>query len=175
MKLPSASTTTRPLLLCAVLVLAGCSGGLSNSWVNPGNWFGESRSEAVSAEGTVNPLIPKRGLLQRKEVEYQGQPVAQIKSLRIERKPGGALIHVVGVTDSIGYYDVRLQAENEGVPVNGVLSYTLRAVRGANAIAGGSEAARQINAARYISDQDLEGARSIVVKGAQNQRSTRRR
>jgi len=70
---------------------------------------------------------------------------------------------------------VRLQQDNDGMPVDGVLSYTLKAVRSKSAIRGGSEAARQINAARYISNQELKSARKIIVIGAQNQRSTRRR
>ncbi|WP_293444551.1 hypothetical protein [Planktotalea sp.] len=177
MTLPSARSTARPLLLWSALILTGCGGGggLSDSWVNPGNWFGQSRSEAISADGIVNPLIPKQKALTRKKVDYQGTPVAQIKSLRIERKPGGAIVHVVGVSDGIGYYDVRLQQDNDGMPVDGVLSYTLKAVRSKSAIRGGSEAARQINAARYISNQELKSARKIIVIGAQNQRSTRRR
>ena len=81
----------------------------------------------------------------------------------------------MGVSDSIVYYDVRLQQDNDGLPVDGVLSYTLKAVRSENVIRGGGEAARQINAARYISDQELASARTIVVKGARNQSSTRRR
>lgn len=167
--------TPRPLLLCGALALAGCGGGLSDSWVNPGNWFGQSRSEAINPDGQVNPLIPKRSVFKRKVVEYQGSAVAQIKSLKIERKPGGAIIKVIGVADGIGYYDVRLRSDNDGIPVKGVLSYTLTAERPSNLIRGGGEAARQINAARLVSDQDLAGVRTIVVKGAQNQRSTRRR
>lgn len=164
----------RPLLFCAVLALAGCGGGLANSWVNPGNWFGQSRGEALENAGPVNPLIPKRRLGQRAPVEYSGTAVDQIKSLRIERKPGGAIVHVVGVTDAIGYFDVRLRSENNNTPVNGVLTYTLSAERPEQLI-NGSEAARQIVAARYVSDQQLEGVRTIVVQGARNQRSTRRR
>lgn len=175
MKNPSAHSTSRILILCSALALAGCGGGLANSWVNPGNWFGQSRGEALGAEGSTNPLIPSRSILVRQQSEYAGQPVAQIKSLRVERKPGGAIIHVVGIEDSIGYYDVRLEADNEGEPLKGVLSYTLKAVRSTNAIRGGGEAARQINAAVYVSDQNLSGAKTIVVKGARNQRSTRRR
>jgi len=165
----------RSLLLCSALVLAGCGGGLANSWVNPGNWFGQSRGEALAADGPVNPLIPKRSLLKRAKVPYQGTAVDQITELRIERLPGGAIIRVVGVADAIGYYDVRLQSDTDGKPVKGVLSYTLNAARPAELIQGGGAAARQITAARYVSDQDLEGVRTITVRGARNQRSTRRR
>lgn len=167
--------SSRILLLCSALALAGCGGGFSNSWANPGNWFGNSRGQAIEARGSTNPLIPQRSLLRRAKPEYSGQPVDQIKSLRVERKPGGAIIHVVGVADGIGYYDVRMRSDTPDGPVKGVLSFTLRAEAPGNLIRGGSEAARQITAARLVSDQELEGVRTIVVKGARNQRSTRRR
>ncbi|MGH1577101.1 hypothetical protein [Planktotalea sp.] len=165
----------RTLLLCSALALAGCGGGLANSWVNPGNWFGNSRSGPVEVQRTNNPLIPARSFARRPKPVYQGRPVDQISALRIERRPGGAIIHAVGVTDVIGYYDSRLEADNEDGPVKGVLSYTLTAVRPESTVGVGGEAARQINVARFVSDQDLLGVKTIVVKGARNQRSTRRR
>ena len=165
---------TRTLMLCSALALAGCGGAMSNSWVNPMNWFGNSTSSAVDSTGTKNPLIPRRGFGKRPKAVYQGRPVDQIAALRIERRPGGAIIHVVGVTDVIGYYDARLEALSDDGPVKGVLGYTLKAVRPESTVGVGGEAARQINVARFVSDQDLEGVKSIVVKGARNQRSTRR-
>ncbi|MGB7317285.1 MAG: hypothetical protein WBC85_04890 [Planktotalea sp.] len=166
---------TRSLMLCSALALAGCGGGLSNSWVNPANWFGNSRAETLGASGTQNPLIPKPSLGKRPKPVYQGQPVDQIAALRIERRPGGAIIHVVGVTDVIGYYDARLEPESLDGAVNGVLAYTLTAVRPAHTVGVGGEAARQINVARFVSDQELADVRTVTVKGARNQRSTRRR
>lgn len=166
---------TRSLLLCGALALAGCGGGLSNSWVNPSNWFGKSSNEALAAGAEVNPLIPKARAWKRKKAPYQGTAVDQIKSLRIERRPGGAIIHVVAIADGIGYYDVRMQSDTDGKPENGVLTYTLRAERPAKLIRGGNEAARRITAARYVTDQDLEGVRKITVKGARNQSTTSRR
>ena len=166
---------TRSIMLCSALALAGCGGGLSDSWVNPTNWFGKSSAQTLESTGPRNPLIPPPRLGQRPKVAYQGQPVDQITALRIERRPGGAIIHAVGLSDVIGYYDARLEPENENGPVKGVLSYTLEAVRPASTVGVGGAAARQINVAVFVSDQDLEGVRSIVVKGAQNQRSTRRR
>lgn len=166
---------SRTILLCTTLALAGCGGGLANSWVNPGNWFGRSNSQAIDNTGSVNPLIPRPRFGARPKVAYSGEPVDQIKSLRIERKPGGAILHVVGVADAIGYYDVRLRPDSEEGAVDGVLSFTLRAERPETLIRGANEASRQIVAARLLSDQDLDGVRSIVVKGARNQRTTRRR
>lgn len=166
---------TRSLALCSALALAGCGGGLGNSWANPANWFGNSRSDAIEYAGSKNPLIPPPRLGQRPKAIYQGRPVDQISALRIERRPGGALIHVVGLGDVIGYYDAILEPENENGPVKGVLSYTLKAVRPDTTVGVGGEAARQINVALFVSDQDLVGVKSIVVKGARNKRSTRRR
>ncbi len=119
--------------------------------------------------------MPPPRLGQRPKIAYQGAPVDQISALRIERRPGGAIIHTVGLTDVIGYYDARLEPDSQDGPVKGVLSYTLKAVRPESTIGVGGAAARQINVAVFVSDQDLEGVRSIVVKGARNQRSTRRR
>lgn len=166
---------TRPLLLCSALALAGCGGGLANSMVNPMNWFGKSRSEAVDTRRASNPLIPPQGIGKRPKPVYQGQPVDQIAALRLERRPGGAIIHVVGVSDVIGYYDARLEPDSEDGPVKGVLGYTLKAVRPEYSVGVGGTAAREINAARFVSDQDLADVKTITVRGARNQRSTRRR
>lgn len=165
---------TRPLLLCGALVLAGC-GSIATSKANPMNWFGGSTSQKVDPRSANNPLIPATNAFKRPKAVYQGQLVDQIAELRIERRPGGAVIHVVGVTDVIGYYDTKLEAENDGKPVKGVLSYALKAVRPAQTVGVGGEAARRINVATFVTDQDLAGVRSIVVKGARNQRTTRRR
>lgn len=167
----------RPLLLCSALALAGCGGGLANSWVNPVNWFGNSRSEAVDPRAATNPLIPARkgNMFRRGKAEYAGVPVDQITALRIERRPGGAIVHTVGVTDVIGYHNVRLEPDNENGPVDGVLAYTLKAERPSSTVGVGGEAARQINAAVFLTDQELNEIKTITVRGARNQRSTRRR
>ncbi|MEM9579696.1 MAG: hypothetical protein AAF891_03350 [Pseudomonadota bacterium] len=161
------------LALCSLLALTGC-GGLANSVVNPMNWFGNSRSQAVDPRAATNPLIPPPRLGRRPVLPYAGQPVSQITDLKIERVPGGALVRVTGLTDVIGYYDVRLEEENEGLPVKGVLSYTLKAVRPAQTVGVGGAAARQVTAATSLTEQELEGVRQITVRGASNQRSSRR-
>jgi len=161
--------------LCSCLALAACGGGLANSMVNPMNWFGNSRSQAVDPRAASNPLIPPPRLGTRPKAVYAGQPVDQITGLRIERLPGGAVVRVTGVTDVIGYYDVRLEPEADGKPVKGVLAYTLKAVRPEQTVGVGGAAARTITAAVSVTDQDLEGVRQITVRGARNQQTTRRR
>lgn len=162
---------TRPLLLCSALVLAGC-GGLSNSVVNPMNWFGRSTSTETAAN--TNALIPPPSITERPKVSYQGQLIDQITSLRIERRPGGALILAEGLGDVVGYYDVRLVAENDGEAVDGVLSYEFKAVRPSTTVGVGPERSRKLLAARTLTDQDLAGVRRITVKAARNQSSSRR-
>ena len=166
---------TRPLLICSALALAGCGGGLANSMVNPVNWFGNSRGEVIDPQRANNPLIPPPGIGKRPKAIYQGQAVDQITALRLERRPGGAIIHVVGVSDVIGYYDARLEPDSEEGPVKGVLAFTLNAVRPEASIGVGGQAVREINVARFVSDQDLADVKTITVRGARNQRSTRRR
>ena len=156
-------------LLITTVVLAGC--GSSN--YNPMNWFGKSRSEVVTT-GSTNPLIPKPRAMKRPKPVYAGTAVDQITQLKIERRPGGAVILVSGVTDVLGYYDAKLTPENDGDPVKGVLQYTLNAVRPANPIGVGSQAARTITAAVALTDQDLVDVRKIEVIGARNKRSARR-
>ncbi|MEP5152041.1 hypothetical protein [Planktotalea sp.] len=166
---------TRSLMLCSALALAGCGGGLSNSWVNPVNWFGNSRSGPVENASSTNPLIPPRRLGTRPKAVYQGRPIDQISELRVERRPGGAIIHAVGVGEVIGYYDARLTPDSIDGPINGVLGYTLEAVRPASTVGVGGQGAREVNVAVFVSDQELRDVKTIVVKGARNQRSTRRR
>lgn len=155
-------------LLVSVLVLSGCG----NSRLNPFNWFGRSTSEAV--EQSTNPLIPTRSGFRRPEATYQGRIVDQITGLVIERAPGGALIRVTGLAATQGSYDVLIEPENEDeLPVKGVLTYTLKARLPARP--QGPATTREIVAAHFLTNQQLEGVRSIRVLGARNARSVRRR
>lgn len=159
-------------LLLATMTLTAC-GAVRDSAFNPFNWFGRSRGEALP-EGSTNPLIPKRGgvFARRGPGEYAGTPVAVIKELVVERTAGGAIVRVKGVADRQGPYEVRLIKDDDAKP--GTLSYTLKALRTPTRIVG-PETGREIVAAKFVSDGDLAGIRTIRVKGAQNARSTSRR
>ncbi len=166
------------ILMISALVLAGC-GGVRDSRLNPFNWFGRSKAERVvtASDGTQNPLIPERsgGFLRRAEIPYAGVPVDVIKDLRIERAAGGAIIRVLAVSATQGAYDVTLKADNDGEPVDGVLSYTLLAEYPAGRKRVGPESGREIAAAVFVSDVQLDGVRKIRVVGAKNARSSSRR
>jgi hypothetical protein len=67
-----------------------------------------------------------------------------------------------------------LIVENNGRPVNGVLTYRFVAAAPRAPIAGTSEAARTIVAGATISSFTLEELISVTVQGETNQRSVRR-
>ncbi|WP_415920568.1 hypothetical protein [Tateyamaria sp. SN6-1] len=173
--------STTILILVATLTLTACSTRL-----NPFNWFGRSQSEPVvvqQEEAEKNPLIPQServrlnlfGLRDR-DTEYPGGPVDQVSDLVIERVPGGAIIRAVGVPDYQGAFGVRLQpATEDEVPVDGVLTYRLEAIRPDGARLGGAQRVREVTVARQLTDNQLAGVRTIRVEGVRNAQTSRRR
>lgn len=167
--------------LILVLTLSGC-GTVRDSRLNPFNWFGRDRSVPVQAAAPeeVNPLLPqeRRGLFAQARAEraiYRGQPVDVIKSMSIERVPGGAIVRAIGVSRFQNTYDVQLTPVSEDGPENGVLAFRLESIVPERPIAGGSERQREVIAAVSLTDQQLEGVRSIRVAGTENARVSSRR
>lgn len=166
------------LILAGTLILSGC-GGWRESRINPGNWFGKSRSApvAVATESEpTNPLLAEEGrksIFARAEKEDLSVPVAKISELRVEPTPTGAIIYASGIASRQGAHEVELRqvpttAEN-------TLEYTLHVLYPVSATPAGSEHSRTIQAAVTLSEQDLRGIRTIRVSGAENARETRRR
>lgn len=147
------------VVICSALVLGGC-GAVRESRFNPMNWFGASTSEPslgpTSTTTDGRPLVP------------------QVTTLAIERTSSGALVRASAVMPSAGWWDAELIAENNGRPVNGVLTYRFVAAAPRAPIAGMSEAARTIVAGATISSFTLEELISVTVQGETNQRSVRR-
>jgi len=165
-------------LLVSILVLAGC-GAVSESRFNPFNWFGRAQVEPVQ-DATVNPLIPSGGggisLFGRRNVEVPAGPlVAQVSNLTVERIAGGALIRATAVSDTIGAFNVTLEPVNDGLPVEGVLTYELRAYTAPAGTVPMPERARSHVAAVRVSDSDLAGVRTIRVVAERNAASVARR
>lgn len=164
---------TFTLLVIAALTLSAC-GSVRESRLNPFNWFGQSRSENVERAGETNPLIPQRRALSRPrdKAPLPGPLVQRITALTVDRTPGGALIRAEGVTAASGAFDVVM------VPVEteqaATLSFELRAKVPARAPRGGPEVARKVIAATSVTNQLLQGVRTIRVLGQENMRSTRR-
>lgn len=164
------------VLLVSTLVLTSC-GTVRDSRLNPFNWFGRAEKVEVVSEKEVNPLIPRKreSIFQRDEADYAGTPVASLTTLKVERVSGGALIRVQATAAAQGAFEVVLQPENENEkPVDGVLTYNLLALQPVGQPQGTTRS-REINAARFRTDQDLTGVRIIRVVAAQNALQVRRR
>ena len=167
-------------LLVASLVLAGC-GTVRESRFNPLNWFGRGQVEPVAAPAEVNPLIPpsRGGLFANRRANApkaaDAPLAAQVGDLSVERIAGGALIRATAVSDTVGAFMVTLVPENDGQPVDGVLTYTLRAYTAPAGTVPMPERARSHVAAIRVSDQDLAGVRTIRVQAARNAATSARR
>ncbi|MCL3882788.1 hypothetical protein [Marivita sp. GX14005] len=168
---------TGMLAMVAVVALTGC-GTISESRFNPVNWFGPSEPDPAAlnpAESATNPLIPARrmSIFRRTQPDaFTGRHIADIAELSIEPRPGGAIIRATGVASRAGPFDVRLIVD-EAASTEDAIVLDMRALQQAGPRGVGPQA-RQVTAARWITDQDLRGIRSITVRGAQSARTVRR-
>lgn len=148
------------IALCLAFgLLAGCS-AMSDSNLNPFNWF--SQSEEV--EG-LTPVVVARA---------DPRPlVAEITGLRIDRAPGGAIVVARGLPPRQGYYLGAL-VEARAEPQPGLLQLTLRAFPPQAATRVSTVRSREIYVAQFFTDAELAGIRQISVVGQENGRVARR-
>lgn len=160
---------TVSVLLVSLLTLSACG------------WFGggsQSDSAPVTAQST-NPLIPESTSIFSRNPDvstsYAGRPIDTVSALNVDRVPGGAIIRATGIASVQGVFEAQLTPANpEELPEGGVLTYRLEGVHPANPRGIGTPATRQITVARYVSDSQLAGVRTIRVEAAQNARDARR-
>lgn len=146
------------VLTLSTALLASCGG----SKLNPFNWFGRSKAETVNAMDVAVLADPR-------------QMVDTVKSFKIDRTPGGAILRVVGLPPTQGYWDAELVAQNEGQPVKGVLTFEFRIEQPTGFERAGTPTSREVVVAHYITNNSLNGVRTIRIRGARNARSIRRR
>ena len=161
--------------LVSALALPGCGGGSGGSAYNPLNWFGKSRNATVAPEAK-NALIPQKSGLRRERAAPEGVTVAQILALAIEPAAGGAILRVTGLSPTLGAYDVRLVPEFD-LEIDGplqTLEYSLKTEYSTRSRPAAPQRSRELTAAVFLSDEDLEGVREIRVSGTENARSIRR-
>ncbi len=151
---------TRATLMALPLVLASC--GISETRLNPFNWFGGGETESAQPLEVVELSDPR-------------PLVAEITQLVIERTPGGAIVRVTGLPATQGWHGADLVSVNpDGQPLDGVLSYSFRAEPPETQTRVSTRQSRELTVAVFISDIALSGVRVIQVTGAQNSRIARR-
>lgn len=164
------------LLVISSLTVSGCS-RWRESRVNPSNWFGNSRSTPIeaTAEQETNPLIPQQTTIRRRDKRevYKGTLVDQVTDLAVERTAGGAIIRVTALSSRQGAYDVRLTSDTKGEPVDGVLTFSVKALQPLNTPQG-PKVTRTINVARHVGRDTLDSVKTIRVVAARNVRTTQR-
>jgi len=158
---------TRLISALVVLSFLASCGSLRNSRLNPGNWFGKSRAERIVATAPI-------GANAEASITDPRPLVDQVISLKVDRLPGGAIIHAMGLPVTQGYYGAELVALNKETPDKGVLSYEFRIVPPAGPAVAGTKPSREVLVGHFVSSKKLVGVRRITVIAAQNRRSSRR-
>jgi hypothetical protein len=150
------------LAVAVALSLAGCD-TISNSKLNPFNWFGQSEEAPAVVPETASgiPNDPR-------------QLVAQVLSLEVATAPGGAIVRANGLPPTQGWWKAELVAENNGEPVDGVLTYRFVVAQPIGNKPVSTPQSREVTAAAFLSNIALEGIRRIVVTGAGNSRTSSR-
>ncbi len=149
----------KPLIaaLCASLALGACS-TISQSRLNPFNWFGGSEETVVQRSPLDKPA--DRRLL-----------VHQVTEMKLEKMPGGVIIRATGLPPTQGFWDAELVARPAE---DGVIIYDFRVFPPIEAASVLTPQSREVTVAAFLSDIKLEGIRQITVQGENNARSSRR-
>lgn len=143
--------------LCAVLVVTGCA-RVSESRLNPFNWFGGARAE-------------KRFELPAEAADDRAL-APQVLDLSVEPYSGGALVKAIAQTPDQGWWEAELVARP--LDADGVLVYDLRMFPPVTETPVGPNTSRQITVAAAISSVMLDRVTKIVVQGEGNALSSGR-
>tara|TARA_R110002051_G_scaffold25371_9_gene61999 strand:+ start:1658 stop:2143 length:486 start_codon:yes stop_codon:yes gene_type:complete len=158
---------TLPLILAATLTATGCA-QISQSRINPFNWFGPSQSVPVTATGELRPLTPANR--KTRVVDSRGA-IATVSALVLERTSDGAIVRATGIASTLGQFNAQLVTVGRE---NGVLTLAFRIETAASSNVPTSAFARQVTVARQLSTAELQDIRTIRVQGATNTQSVSR-
>ncbi|SFI67544.1 hypothetical protein [Celeribacter neptunius] len=153
-------------------LLAGCA-TVRDSKFNPLNWFGASEPVAVDEYGqqvvVLKTLAPRKGY----PVFVDTRPLAPaISDVQVVKSASGAIITASAALPSTGYYDAELLRMPSDQPGVAIFEFRLRPP--AEAAPTGTTAQRRITAAKSLSNAEIAGIRTIIVKGAEGARQVRR-
>lgn len=158
---------TLPLLLAATLTLTGCA-RVSESRINPLNWFGNAQPSAMTPTNERRPLTPAGG--KTRIVDSRGA-IQSITAVTLERTTEGAIVRATGLASTLGQFNAELVETSKE---NGVLTLIFRIETATANTAPASAYARQVTAAYAMSFNDLQDVRTIQVQSATNARSVSR-
>lgn len=155
------------LLLATTVAVSGCS-RLTDSRINPMNWFGggSAAQSTVYAPGTAPSLIPSGAT---GVVDTRGL-IDTITAAEIARTPSGGILRATGVAAAQGSFNaqlVRVSAEGR------TATYEFRVESPSGLAVQGPQSTREVTVATTLSSRDLATYRTVVVKGARNSRNAR--
>jgi len=94
--------------------------------------------------------------------------VERVTSLQIDRTPGGAIVHAVGLPPTQGYWGARLEPIPDESPDDGTIAYRFIVEKPEEPAQNTARRTREISAARSISNLSLQGTDEIRVIGTEN-------
>ena len=141
------------------VVLAGC-GRVSESRLNPFNWFGGDRETVAATPDTAAEI--------RDDVL-----IAQVLNLKVEPTPGGAIISSLGLASTQGFWEAVLVPVDTDDDTTG-LTFEFRVKQPVTTATIGANAAREVLAGTFLSTQTLGSARTITIVAGQNRRTVSR-
>lgn len=145
------------LMIAVALIGPGCSGNSFSNWLNP---------------KPTTTLEPKGGY---KPVAVDNRPVIEeITSLRVENTLGGVILIAEGLPPTQGFWEADLVPVETGDAKSTSRKFEFRARPPISPAPTGSTASRKIEAGIYLSNQDLEGARTLTVVSLKSTRSVNR-
>lgn len=152
---------TRLIAAFTLLAFLVACGGIRDSRLNPLNWFGRDKEERVLASEDAGSQDP-RGL------------VEEIIMLKVDRMPGGAIVHAIGLPPTQGNWAAELIPLNGEKPDKGTLVYEFRLMPPPHAKPAGTQRSREIVVGHFVSDQTMLGVRKIEVIALRNRRKVSR-
>ena len=146
--------------MAALMILPSCA-KVRESRFNPFNW---SAPQAATLE-------PKGGYQVTTDTRLL---VDQVLALVIEPMPGGAIVRARGLPPTQGFWQAELVAENDGTPVDGVLTLRFVIYPPPKTAAVSTQASREITVGYYLSNIALAKITRINVQGQSTALSVRR-
>ena len=141
-------------LTVASLALGGCGQSNTLRW-SPLNVLGLGDADAPVATAAAQPDTEIAPL------------IPEISALKLDRTPGGVILRATGLPTTQGWHGAELVAQVENA-LAGTLSFEFRARPPAEATRSSTPQSREITAAVFLSDFDLEGVNRLRVLAAQN-------